>query len=477
METEEKFKLDRKIVEMIDELKWNENFRGDTSKVISQAVKLLYNQKGDKRILEKEDKLIQDPSTEYEDDVLTEQFFIHRLDTKSLAEICNNLNKNDIKSHVTSQLYGEEYLGLIWNFHNRMLPVKLVLHVIAYNIVKNGRTMDFEAVRSIVGMQAVDFARMIYDRGEKVRLDSEKNGKSYSLLTGFPRTQLMVAELPKIRKIKNSDNRKNKTKQTAEESKEFFVNKILGNEVKINKKKIDEVNYFKNPDNKNQSKFSGACFEMGLVVVDRNSQLVLTELGCEFAGLPNPLLENLRQGKSGNKGKILGEEEVKFIIEKIVMKQDQFGLEHILIKNILETQGILSITEIMAMLRDAQEDYIKQNRVTEREDERGKGLIMHRQQKATTTAMRLVEMGLLERLDEPKDGDYADKIAKSDKEYTDALKNEIESRIKEGIASDEEKLELESLEEEIKSSRTGRPKAFYKITGFGRDIYEKILSN
>ena len=477
METEEKFKLDRKIVEMIDELKWNENFRGDTSKVISQAVKLLYNQKGDKRILEKEDKLIQDPSTEYEDDVLAEQFFIHRLDTKSLTEICNMLNKNDIKSHVTSQLYGEEYLGLIWNFHNRMLPVKLVLHVIAYNIVKNGRTMDFEAVRSIVGIQAVDFARMIYDRGEKVRLDSEKNGKSYSLLTGFPRTQLMVAELPKIRKIKNPGNRKNKTKQTAEESKEFFVNKILGNEVKINKKKIDEVNYFKNPDNAHKSKFSGACFEMGLVVVDRNSQLVLTELGCEFAGLPNPLLENLRQGKSGNKGKILGEEEVEFIIEKIVMKQDQFGLEYILIKNILETQGILSITEIMAMLRDVQEDYIKQNRVTERGDERGKGLIMHRQQKATTTAMRLVEMGLLERLDEPKDGDYADKIAKSDKEYTDALKNEIESRIKEGIASDEEKLELESLEEEIKSSRTGRPKAFYKITGFGRDIYEKILSN
>ena len=202
METEEKFNLDRKIVEMIDELKWNEGFGGDTSKVISQAVKLLYNQKGDKRILEKEDKLIRDPNTEYEDDVLAEQFFIHRLDTDNLAEICNKLNKNGIKSHVTSQLYGEEYLGLIWNFHNRMLPVKIVLHVIAYYIVKNRRAVDFEDVRSIVGMQAVDFARMIYDHGEKIRLDSEKNGKHYSLLTGFPRTQLMVAELPKIRKIK-----------------------------------------------------------------------------------------------------------------------------------------------------------------------------------------------------------------------------------------------------------------------------------
>ena len=128
----------------------------------------------------------------------------------------------------------------------------------------------------------------------------------------------MVAELPKIRKIKNSDGRKNKTKQTAEESKEFFVNKILGNEVKINKKKIDEVNYFKDPDNAHKNKFSGACFEMGLVVVDRNSQLVLTELGCEFAGLPNPVLENLMiRGEFGNQGKILGEEEVEFIIEKI----------------------------------------------------------------------------------------------------------------------------------------------------------------
>ena len=132
------------------------------------------------------------------------------------------------------------------------------------------------------------------------------------------------------------------------------------------------------------------------------------------------------------------------------------------------------------MLRDAQGDYIKQNRVTERGDERGKGLIMHRQQKATTTAMRLVEMGLLERLDEPEDGDNAGKIAKSDEEYTNALKNELEIRIKEGIASDEEEIEYESLkfiEESMNlNSRLGRPKAFYRRTDFGKEIYEDVLS-
>ena len=58
METEEKFNLDRKIVEMIDELKWNEGFGGDTSKVISQAIKLLYNQKGDKDLAKRKDESI-----------------------------------------------------------------------------------------------------------------------------------------------------------------------------------------------------------------------------------------------------------------------------------------------------------------------------------------------------------------------------------------------------------------------------------
>ena len=87
----------------------------------------------------------------------------------------------------------------------------------------------------------------------------------------------------------------------------------------------------------------------------------------------------------------------------------------------------------MHMLKNEQQGYIEKNRIENRTDEHDKGnLTKYRQQRATSTAMRLVEMGLLERQDEPNYGEHVDKIAKSDEEYTNALKNEIEIRIKKG---------------------------------------------
>ena len=114
------------------------------------------------------------------------------------------------------------------------------------------------------------------------------------------------------------------------------------------------------------------------------------------------------------------------------------------IKKILENSDILSITRIMHMLKNEQRDYIEKNRIENRTEEHDNGnLIKYRQQRATSTAMRLVEMGLLERQDEPKvdidkDEDekknaaqtqLVEKIAKSDDEYDSVLKSDLEERI------------------------------------------------
>jgi hypothetical protein len=131
--------------------------------------------------------------------------------------------------------------------------------------------------------------------------------------------------------------------------------------------------------------------------------------------------------------------------------------------------------------------------------------------------MRLVEMGLLERQDEPKvdidkDKDekknaaqtqLVEKIAKSDDEYESVLKSDLEERIKDGIVTEDEvkyfmnKGDAEKIAEEIKKtdeitpyqkkllgwfkgikekSELGRPKAFYRRTDFGEEIYEDMLS-
>ena len=172
-----------------------------------------------------------------------------------------------------------------------------------------------------------------------------------------------------------------------------------------------------------------------------------------------------------------------------------------MIKKILENSDTLSITQIMIMLKNEQQDYIEKNRIENRTDEHDKGnLIKYRQQRATSTAMRLVEMGLLERQDEPKDDK---KIAEFDAEYENALKLEIEERIEDEIVPDDEvkyfmkEDDAKKMEEKIKKtdkitpyqkklldrfkeikekSELGRPKAFYRRTDFGKEVHEKILS-
>ena len=56
-------------------------------------------------------------------------------------------------------------------------------------------------------------------------------------------------------------------------------------------------------------------------------------------------------------GKVLSEDEAKFIIKKII--KPKFGLEYKMIKKILENSDTLSVTRIMLMLKKEQQDYIE----------------------------------------------------------------------------------------------------------------------
>jgi hypothetical protein len=489
-ETVARFILRKKILDIIDDLKGDDKYGNDPSNVVEFAILQLYSESKDD--LEKADENMigreitrQQLQDKEEEDKAENPYFNSELNVDNLDQILSELDPGESISRAAVQPYGEGYLGLIWNFHNRMLPVKFVLHVIASDIVENKNLHSLETARMVVGEQGSRFAEKIYGDSNygRFRLDSEDD-RRYRILIGFPKTLEAMMEQPKIKKLPGRGGpdtvKGRKSQEAVQDSKYFFVDKFLGNELKISKKKQDEIDFYKG---KNLRKFGGACFEMGLVKVDSDSRLSLTELGRDFLGYENPILGNLvgqiRSDSLKMSGDVLSKDEVKFIIEKII--KPQFSLEYKMIKKILENSDILSITQIMHMLKNEQQDYIEKNRIENRTDERDNGnLIKYRQQRATSTAMRLVEMGLLERQDEPKDGEHVDKIAKSDEEYTNALKNEIEIRIKEGIASDEEEIEYESLKfiEETKklNSRLGRPKAFYRRTDFGREVHEKILS-
>jgi len=502
-ETEVRFILRKKIVDMIDELKWLEMHGGDPSSVVELAILQLYSESKDDVEKAEENSidqhLVKEAGLAHE---VEYAYFNSKLDVRKLKQILSELDSGESISMAAVQPYGEGYMGLIWNFHNRILPIKFVLHAIASDIVQNKKIPSLETARTIAGEQGSIFADKIHMHGNDGRFHSDwEDARRYRILVGFPKTRDVVKEQPKIKKYsgrgRSNATLERKVQEAFQISKDFFVDKFLGNELKISKKKQDEIDFYKN---KNLRKFGGACFEMGLVKVDNDSRLSLTELGLEFLGYENPILLNLEgQVKSASlkmSGKVLSEDEVKFIIKKII--KPQFGLEYKMIKKILENSDILSITQIMLMLKNEQQDYIEKNRIENRMEEGEANLVKYRQQRATSTAMRLVEMGLLERQDEPKDDK---KIAESDDEYESALKSELEERIESEIATKDEvemfvnKGDAEKIAEKIKEagnitpyqkklldwlkaikekSELGRPKAFYRRTDFGKTVFYHI---
>ena len=507
-ETDARFTLKKEIVDMIDELKWLEIHGGDPSSVVSLAILQLYSES--KNGVEKAEEDSIDQHLVKEAGLANEveyAYFNSKLSIEELKRVLSELDSGESISMVAIQPYGEGYLGLIWNFHNRILPIKFVLHAIASDIVQNKKIPSLETARTIAGEQGSIFADKIHTHGNDGRFHLDwEDVRRYRILVGFPKTLDAVMEQPKIKKYsgrgKSKATHDRKLQEAFQDSKYFFVDKFLGNELKISKKKQDEIDFYKNNDFR---KFGGACFEMGLVKVDGDSRLSLTKLGLEFLGYENPILVSLegqvRSGLLKMSGKVLSEDEVEFIIKKII--RPQFGLEYKMIKNILENSDMLSITQIMLMLKNEQQGYIEKNRIENRIDERDNGnLIKYRQQRATSTAMRLVEMGLLERkIEDELATEDSTKIAKSDDKYEDALRSEIEKRIESKDATEDEVTmfvnseDAEEIAEKYKVGETqyqkkliewlgrtkrksdlGRPKAFYRRTDFGREIYEKILS-
>ena len=153
-ETGARFTLEKKIVDMIDELKWVDPHGGDPSSVVSLAISQLYNESKDDVEKAEEDSI--DQHLAKEDELAHEveyAYFNSKLDVKKLDQILSELDSGESISMAAIQPYGEGYMGLIWNFHNRILPIKFVLHAIASDIVQSKKIPSLETARTIAGKQ------------------------------------------------------------------------------------------------------------------------------------------------------------------------------------------------------------------------------------------------------------------------------------------------------------------------------------
>ena len=485
MGTPRTFSLEKTITDMIDYLADHGDYDGKASNVIATAIRNLYEITGHSDELRQPSKLSKGDGESAD--------FFSKLDTKKLDEFFSD-NRKEVLSpksiaelKLQVELYGNGYTGLLWNFHNRILPVKFVLHIIAQQIIKSENLIiDLEAAREIVMGVVPDFT----DRFDDVdfRLASE-DGRRWNPKTGFPHTYKSAVDLPRVKKLKgrghSSKTYDQNLKKVVEGSTSFFVDKFLGMKLKGNKG------------------FRGACFELGFLKMDKNSQIMLTELGRNFLKYDTPALMAIIDSEHGV-SEIFSKHEVEFLMEK-VFSQDRFGLEYKMIKRILDNKlwenpkAVLSLDSLMTILEEEQEKYIKNTTgVFEKTNKRNYSLAdndadkgndgqcpncqhefkkgeermeqirtgrqycnkcaeeidnnlrndlqKQRQQRVTSIAKRLVEMGLLSRQDETEEDSNA----------------EIEENSDDGTQQE--------------GSEKGRPKAFYRRTEFGKEVYEKILS-
>ena len=280
---------------------------------------------------------------------------LQSITTEIQQNLANLLSDTELEESEIAPLSS----SLIWSFYNRFFPVKVVVRQLALMLSDDKQWIDLWIELSLVQDQAFFSAEEFSDKLKEYE-DEKDVSRNEKLSTGLP---LPSSELKGLRK---SERKKRENKLIA--SKIRFQEQFLGSYIK------------------KHSTFKGACFEMGLirVKIEHGACLVsLTDLGREFAIMENPIMDNDEYNKA------FSDDEVKFILEKIIPK---FELEKIIVDRILNElkNNELSSEEIDKIFEDEKLRYY--SNTGEIKEDRKKKLLNSITQERVATMGRLSEM-------------------------------------------------------------------------------------
>jgi len=275
------------------------------------------------------------------------KFSTHDEPRLELGELTQKLNDLFSKSFLNElinripisqqeELYGSGTAGLIWIFHNRFFPVKLVLNELGNLMaVKKSNWVDLKELKERVSDVGFHISEKLYAR------NSTKD--FIDLTIGLPATTQKLQE-----RYKGARHKEEKVNARIASSKKRFANQYVA---RIVKSKTEEET------------FSGACYEMGLITIQNEGEnklnVTLTELGKEFVTMKNPILEKLISSDISldRIDQVFSDEETNFIINKII---SQYELENIFIKKISENKGKeLTIAQIRDIFRTEKTNFFK----------------------------------------------------------------------------------------------------------------------
>ena len=236
---------------------------------------------------------------------------------KSL-KILESLMEQDSKKYEGKEfpqedIYGPGAAGLIWIFHNRYFPVKIVLNIVAQLMVRENKTwLNLDEYRDDIIDALEIFVSEIY---QNKSVDSDAP-------VGFPLPEKVLFErYQKMRKERPKSYRKNI--RPFRGSTEDKIKQLVASRLRSSRLRFFSQFIGKSLEKEHGRVYSGACFEMGLLVArgeKRNLEITFSKNGFDFTKLKNPIMTFLENGEELEDKDTFSEEERNFILEKILVR-------------------------------------------------------------------------------------------------------------------------------------------------------------
>ena len=253
------------------------------------------------------------------------------VDFSQLTSLLKNIETNGLIERLPqSDIYGLDSAGIIWIFHNRLLPVKFSLLCLSQMIMeRNDPWIDLDELKKYVQDSAENFV----DRLDNFP-DIENN---FGVSTGFPRS---------FSSMRNSEEDLDDEKilLSHSRSKKRFSEQFVGRKLRL--RQIQ--NQFMLSEGYN---LGGACFEMDLIyaksVYKNNSEqnpdnpikmktkivVTLNERGLKFASLKNNLIDFIYGHSAIKPETIFSDDEKNFYLNEILPR---FEFENNFVKDLIK---------------------------------------------------------------------------------------------------------------------------------------------
>ena len=264
---------------------------------ISEAIDEKLNQ-GDSKQSESLLKAADDSLSEAEDTEIqiSDGMLVHSLSDKtfktleSLVE--HNSNQTDVPEFSQEEIYGPESAGLIWIFHNRFFPVKIVLNIVAQLMVRKNQTWlnlddEIDGIIKIIEK----FVSEIY-RNESLHP---------SIHQGFPLpAKVLVERYERMSKMKTKSTSFKRNIRGFRGNMEEKINQLVLTRLTSSRLRFSSQFIGKSLEKDHGRVYSGACIEMGLLVArgeKKDLEITLSKNGLEFVRLENPAINFVDTGK------------------------------------------------------------------------------------------------------------------------------------------------------------------------------------